>query len=104
MEQEISNFDALDREYERTKPSDALKAAQIMKWGKDRGMFIRDEIALAYHMGYKEGRRSNEERVAKAFMKLYPVSKEDADRMTYPATNDDVMTPDGNKEVDTYGE
>lgn len=96
MKQEISNFDALDMEFERTKQSDVLIAAGIMKWGKDRGLFIRDEIALAYHMGYKEGRRSNEERVAKAFMKIYPGSKEGADE----EPNDDVITPDGNTEVE----
>lgn len=100
MKQEISNFDALDMEFERTKQSDVLIAAGIMKWGKDRGMFIRDEIALAYHMGYKAGKHSNEARVAKAFIKLYQKQNVGADEKPDPVTNDDVVTPNGNTEVE----
>ena len=108
---EFDFYAELDKIAERTKLTDAMLSSQIMNWGRKRGLRISDEVAVAYRFGYLEGKKSNEERVARAYAKIYPVKKKapedviaaveavsdpDPDTMV----NVDVTTPDGNAEVE----
>lgn len=95
----------LDKVANKTKLTDAMKASQIMDWGKKRGLRIVDEVAVAYALGRIEGKRSNQDRVAKAFAKIYPGKREAAPELVNAVKavcNDenDVTTPDGNAEVE----
>ena len=62
----------LDRIANNTRLTDVMLATNVIDWSKKRGLRVIDAVAVAYRMGYVEGRKSNQERINKAFLKLYP--------------------------------
>lgn len=97
-------------------------ARQIIDWSRQRGYYVRDAVAVAFHMGHCIGKYANAQRVAKAFKKMYPRREEapadlaaDVDALMRdifsgePAADQsgDTSTDvngSGKMPVDTYGE
>lgn len=124
------DFEELDKIAARAKLSDATIAGRIVSWGRKQDIRVVDEIAVAYRLGYLDGKKSNEERVAKAFKKLHPelrktpddifeaVEAEGGELPEVPGSitgnaldpaklaqhEEDVITPNGNMEVEEYAE